>query len=168
MNTETAPTAGDIMTARVQTVDPETKLGEIISILLKHNLSNVPVVHQDGTHRRLLGFVSEADCLEFLGNELFYGNPSPPQSAETIMKKHPTCVEPETDIFTLASILTSHRYRHLPVVRDQNLLGIVSRRDVLKSLDQYYRNTDRTRDHQKFPVDVHKIMNHRFIVAGRQ
>lgn len=166
MHAETAPTAGDIMTSRVYTVDPGMKLEEIVSLLLKHKLSNVPVVEQQGDDRRLLGFVSEGDCLEFLGNELFYGNPSPLQTAATIMKKHPTCVQPETDFFTLTSIFTSHRYRHLPVVRDQNLLGIVSRRDVLKSLDEYCRNWDRTRDHEKFPVDVHKIMNHRFIVAG--
>jgi CBS domain-containing protein len=167
MQTETAPTALDIMTSRVQTVDPGMKLGEIVAVLLKHKLSNVPVVETQGDHRRLLGFVSEGDCLEFLGNELFYGNPSPTQTARTIMKKHPTCVAPETDIFTLTSIFTSHRYRHLPVVRDQNLLGIVSRRDVLKSLDEYSRSWDRTRDQEKFPIDIHKIMNHRFIVSGQ-
>ncbi len=166
MQTETTPTAQSIMNTQVQTVDPEMKLGELVPFLLKHELSNVPVVKQVGDERRLLGFVSEGDCLEFLANELFYGNPSPPQTAETIMKKHPACVGPETDIFTLTSIFTSHRYRHLPVVRDQNLLGIVSRRDILKSLDEYYRDRVRTHDRERFPVDVHKIMNHRFIVAG--
>jgi CBS domain-containing protein len=168
MHSETAPTAQDVMKRQVHTVSPEMHLGEITSFLLKHDVSNAPVVQQEGEERRLLGFVSEADCLEFLANELFYGNPSPPQTAETIMKKHPACVEPEIDIFTLSSIFTSHRYRHLPVVRDQNLLGIVSRRDILKSLDEYYRDWVRTRDRERFPADVHKIMNHRFIVAGHK
>ncbi len=167
MNTETTPTAQDMMNAHVHTVSPEMQLGEIVTLLLKHDISNVPVVKQEGDDRRLLGFVSEGDCLEFLANELFYGNPSPPQTAETIMKKHPACVGPEMDIFTLTSIFTSHHYRHLPVVQDQYLLGIVSRRDILKSLDAYYRDWVRTRDRERFPVDVHKIMNHRFIIAGR-
>jgi CBS domain-containing protein len=166
MHTKTTPTARDIMNPHVRTVGPEMKLGEIVTFLLKHDLSNVPVVRQEGDYRLLLGFVSEGDCLEFLVNELFYGNPCPPQTAETIMKKHPVCVGPETDIFTLTSIFTTHRYRHLPVVQDQHLLGIVSRRDILKSLDEYYRDWVRTRDRERFPVDVHKIMNHRFIVAG--
>jgi CBS domain-containing protein len=168
MPDEAAPTAGEIMNRHVHTIGPEMNLGEIATFLLKHNVSNVPVVEQTGDDRWLLGFVSEADCLEFLANELFYGNPSPLQTAKTIMKKHPSCVEPEIDIFTLTSIFTSHRYRHLPVVRDQNLLGIVSRRDILKSLDEYYRDWVRTRDRERFPADVHKIMNHRFIVAGHK
>ncbi len=153
------------MNSHVQTIGPEMQLGEIVTFLLKHGLSNAPVVERHGADGGLLGFVSEADCLEHLSNELFYGNPSPSQTAETIMKKHPTCVSPETDIFALTSIFTSHRYRHLPVVEGQKLVGIISRRDILKSLDQYYRDWSRNRDRQRFPIDVHKIMNHRFIVA---
>ena len=166
MNTKTVPTAQDIMETRVQTVDPEMGLIDVVACLLKHEVSNAPVVKREGKNRRLLGFISEGDCLEFLANELFYGNPSPPQTARTIMKMHPICVEPDKDLFTLTSIFTSHRYRHLPVVERENLLGIVSRRDVLRSLDDYYGDWINMKDHERFPVDVHQIMNHRFLVSG--
>lgn len=73
----------------------------------------------------MLGFISEADCLEYLSNELFYGNPSPPRSAESIMKKHPVCVGPDAELLTLTSIFLSQGYRHLPVVEDQHLVGII-------------------------------------------
>jgi CBS-domain-containing membrane protein len=165
MTSQTTPTAREIMNPHVQTVSPETLLADIVAFLLKHGLSNVPVVRQHGDKRLLEGFVSEADCLEFLANELFYGNPSPPQTAETIMKKHPVCVGPKEDVFTLTSLFTSHHYRHLPVVEQQHLLGIVSRRDILKALDKYYRQWSRSRDRQRFPLDLHKIMNHRFLVS---
>lgn len=166
MKTVPAPTAQDFMNGHVRTIEADMHLVDVVAFLLKHELSNAPVVKKDGNNRLLQGFVSEGDCLEFLANELFYGSPSPPQTAETIMKRHPTCVSPETDIFTLTSIFMSHRYRHLPVVQDQHLLGIVSRRDILKALDEYYRDWTRTRDRERFPVDLHKIMNHRFLVTS--
>jgi CBS-domain-containing membrane protein len=166
MKAQSSPTAQDIMTRHVRTIEAEMHLEDIVAFLLKHELSNAPVTKKDGNRQQLLGFVSEGDCLEFLANELFYGNPSPTQTAETIMKRHPTCVSPDTDVFTLTSIFTSHRFHHLPVVQEQYLLGIVSRRDVLRALHDYYRDWDRTREHERFPVDLHKIMNHRFIVSG--
>ena len=166
MHTQTAPTARDIMTGYVHCLAPEMQLQEIVDFLLKHKISNAPVVKQDGAKRQLLGFVSEADCLEFFSNEMFYGNPSPLQTAEKIMKKHPTCVGPDADVFALTSVFLSHRYRHLPVVdSDHNLLGMISRRDILKSLDEYYRRWTRESDRERFPVDVHQIMNHRFIMT---
>ena len=166
MHTETTPNASEIMNARVHCVEPQMSLAEIVTFLLKHKISNAPVVRNEGNRRHLLGFISEGDCLEFLANEMFYGNPSPAQTAQTIMKKHPTCVSPETDVFALTSIFMSHRFRHLPVVEaDQNLLGIISRRDILKSLDGYYRQWTQSSDRERFPVDIHKIMNHRFIVT---
>lgn len=167
MHTETTPTARDIMNTHVQCVQPEMMLGDIVAFLLKHKISNAPVVKHDGNVKHLLGFISEGDCLEFLANEMFYGNPSPTQTATTIMKKHPTCVGPETDVFALTSIFMSHQFRHLPVVDgDHHLLGIVSRRDILRALDEFYHKWNRSSDRERFPVDVHKIMNHRFIVTG--
>lgn len=166
METSRTPTASDIMNPHVHTIGPELGLADIVKFLVSHDISNAPVVQQEGARRILMGFVSEGDCLEFLGNELFYGNPSPPQTAETIMKRHPVCISPETDMFTITSILTNHRFRHLPVVQDQELLGIVSRHDILKSLDKYYHERDNSQDRKRVPVDLHKIMNHRFIVTG--
>ena len=159
------PTALDVMNRHVQTIQPDTSLADVVTFLIKHELSNVPVVREENSQRMLVGFVSEEACLEFLANELFYGNPSPPQTAETIMTKHPMCVGPGEDIFTLTSIFTSHHYRHLPVVEGQHLLGIVSRRDIIKALDQYYRDWTQTRNRERFPVDLHQIINHRFLVS---
>lgn len=159
------PVASDIMNRRVETIDPGMELADVVSFLIKHDLSNAPVVKQEGDCRVLVGFVSEKDCLEFLSNELFYGNPSPAQTAETIMSKHPVCVGPDEDLFTLASIMTNHPYRHLPVVDGKQLVGIISRRDLIKTLEQYYRSWMKTRDRAHFRVDLHQIMNHRFIVT---
>lgn len=165
MTTLASPTAQDLMNRDVWTIAPDMHLVDIVAFLQKHKLSNAPVTQKEGNQQRLLGFISEGDCLECLANELFYGNPSPVQTAETMMKRHPTCVTPTTDIFTLTSIFMSHKFRHLPVVEGPMLLGIISRRDILKSLDKYYREWSETRDHERFPVDLHEIMNLRFLVG---
>jgi CBS domain-containing protein len=65
----------------------------------------------------------------------------------------------------LTSIFTSHRFHLLPAVQDGNLIGIVSRRDVLNAIDAYYRDWIRNRERERFPVDLHQIMNHRFIMG---
>ena len=163
--TKATPLAKDFMTKHVHTVAPDMPLADVVSCLLKHKISNVPVVEKKDGGEILIGFVSEGDCLEFLSNELFYGNPSPPQTARTIMKRHPVCVTPDTNLFALASVFVNHRLRHLPVVEDQNLVGIVSRRDILKATDDYYRNLMKQRDKDRERPDIREIMYHRFMVS---
>jgi CBS domain-containing protein len=81
------------------------------------------------------------------------------------MRKHPVCIGPEVDIFTLTSIFVSHHYRHLPVVENDCLVGIVSRRDILRALNRYYNEWSSLRTHDRFRPDLHEIMNHRFLVT---
>jgi CBS domain-containing protein len=168
MKHKAAPQAQDFMTRHVQTVTPDMPLGELVHFLKRHHVSNAPVVEATPDGRELLvGFISEGDCLAQLANEVFFGNPAQPQTVRTMMRRHPVCVEPETDIFTLASIFVNHRYRHLPVVQEGRLLGIVSRRDILQALDAYYREAIQERTLDRFPPDLHEIINLRFVGKSR-
>jgi CBS domain-containing protein len=159
------PVASDFMRANVYTISADMPLGDITSFLLKHEISNAPVVETVAGIQRLVGFVSERDCLAGLTNESFFGSPAPKQTAATLMRRHPICVAPETDLFALASIFISHGYRHLPVTKGDQLLGIVSRRDVLRAVEKYYRQLINQSTHEHFPPDVHLLINHRFLVS---
>lgn len=159
------PRAKDFMTRHVYSITPEMPLADVIEYLEKHAVSNAPVIETQGERSTLVGFVSERDCLEFLANETFFGSPSPLQTAATIMRRHPVCVEPETELFTLASIFVSHGYRHLPVVEDGELVGIVSRRDILKAMNAYYQKTLRDKDRDRRLSDYSDVMQRRFIVS---
>jgi CBS domain-containing protein len=163
---KSAPSAADYMTRHVHVVTPDMPLGDVVQFLLHHEISNAPVVEKQDQKQVLIGFISERDCLEFLSNEAFYGCPSPLQTARTIMRMHPVCVSPETELFTLASIFSSHRYRHLPVVEHDELLGIVSRRDVLKAMDEYYQDAIKSHDEQRSRPDLRKIVNLRFLAKS--
>jgi CBS domain-containing protein len=161
-----SPQAKEFMTRRPECIPPQMPLADIIDFLLRHEVSNAPVVAERDGRTMLVGFVSERDCLEYLANESFYGSPAPPQRAETIMRKHPICVQPNTELFTLASIFVNHGYRHLPVVENGELLGIVSRRDILKAMNDYYQREIRDRDRERHPPELGEMMQTRLIVTG--
>jgi len=162
---EKVPFAEDVMQTKVHTIHPDMPLDEIIMFLLKHEISNAPVVIPQAGRPRLVGFISERDCLAGLANESFFGSPAPKQTAATLMRKHPICVAPETELFALASIFISHDYRHLPVTRDDELLGIISRRDILRAVEKHYCSVVSKYTSEHFPPDAHLLMNHRFLVS---
>jgi CBS domain-containing protein len=164
----TTPTAADVMTQQLRTVSAETSIPDVIDFLLKHKISNAPVVDSKNGRTELVGFISERDCLACLANESFYGDASQTETARTIMRAHPVCVTPETEVFALASILISHGFRHLPVVSDGVLVGIVSRRDVLRVLNEYYKAFAADQANARFfRPDFHEIVNLRFLMEGR-
>ncbi|HUG90029.1 MAG TPA: CBS domain-containing protein [Planctomycetaceae bacterium] len=168
MTAAVSPQARNFMNRQVRTVTPDVPLADVVTLLIEQGISNVPVVQREGERSLLVGFISERDCLEHLSNEAFYGSPMPPQTAGTVMRKHPVCVDPGTELFTLVSIFVHHGYRHLPVVdADNQLLGLVSRRDILRALDEFYRQSLREHDQQHFPPDVHELIHHRFLMKGR-
>jgi len=160
-----SPRAHDFMKTHVQTVTPDMSLDTVIQFLLNHKVSNAPVVEVSNGSKRLVGFISEQDCLAVLSDESFFGSPSPPQTARTIMRKHPICVSVDTEVFTLASIFVNHGYRHLPVTDGDTLLGIVSRRDILRALNEYYSQSYKEGVRRRFRPDPKQLIHHRFLVS---
>jgi CBS domain-containing protein len=159
------PLARDYMQRHVHTVTPGMTLEEVVAFLLAHQVSSAPVVEEQDGHRVLVGFVSEHDCLDHLSNELFYGMPVPPQTAATIMRKHPVAVAPETELFTLASVFVHHGMRHLPVVEAGNLVGVISRRDILEAMERYYRDFLRSEEQQRHPPSLRDILAQQVVVT---
>lgn len=114
----------------VATVGPTATVAELISALADHNVGALPVV--DG--ERLIGIVSERDVVRRLhtgGAELLSS------VVADIMTTDVTTCAPGDDVETLAAVMTSGRFRHLPVVVDGRLAGIVSIGDIVKArIDQ--------------------------------
>lgn len=160
------PTAADLMTTRFETVSPEMSLGDVIQVLIRHHLSSAPVIRQQEGKRKLVGFLSERDCLTAITQESYFGNPAPPQTVATVMKKAPLCVSANTDIFSLASIFSQHGFRQVPVIRDGEIVGIVNRREVLIAVEKYYNDSNWQKLSERFRPDIHELVNHRFIISG--
>jgi CBS domain-containing protein len=110
----------------VVTVSPETSVRELLSLLAEHNIGAV-VVSSDGTS--VSGIVSERDVVRALvrGTEVLER-----QVAE-IMTAEVRTVALDDTVDGLMRLMTEHRIRHVPVIVDGGLHGIVSIGDVVKS-----------------------------------
>jgi CBS domain-containing protein len=62
------------------------------------------------------------------------GRASPQTQVSEIMQRNVICVEPDKSIEECMAIMTAKRVRHLPVISDDELLGIVSIGDLVKSI----------------------------------
>ena len=110
----------------VTTASPSTTLLEIAHKLAAKRIGAIVVVSAGG---EVAGIVSERDIIRVLGT---HGAECLSQPVSQIMTKQVvTCLETDT-LDELMAMMTARRFRHLPVVTDGALVGIVSIGDVVK------------------------------------
>ncbi|GLW13185.1 histidine kinase [Microtetraspora sp. NBRC 13810] len=111
----------------VATVRPDATVSELLATLAERNIGAVVVCGEGG---RIAGIVSERDVVRRL-NDRGAGVLDAPVS--TIMTTEVRTCEPADNVDDLRQTMTNHRIRHVPVVSDGRLAGIVSIGDVVKS-----------------------------------
>jgi CBS domain-containing protein len=122
-----ATTTTDQATSRVTTVTPGTTVRDLIAQLARHNFGALVVTSGGGV---IEGIVSERDVVRRLherGAELLDA-----QVSEIMTREVRTC-HGEDEVADLRQVMTEHRIRHLPVVRDGLLVDIVSIGDIVKA-----------------------------------
>lgn len=134
-----------IMSAAVVTVAPTAALKDVARVLLVHRISGVPVVNGDG---RVLGVVSEGDFLVKASGDLGYRErPSNwlfgdddrqalkrgAQTAADAMTRPAITIDPRATVAEAARVMVRRSVNRLPVVDDGRLVGIVTRRDVVRA-----------------------------------
>ena len=112
--------AKDIMTREVISVGPHKPVKEVAALLVEHRFSAVPVVNKRG---QLVGIVSEADIVSRKGKQ-----------ARSIMSTEIISVGEETPVAEIASLLMNHSIKRVPVMRENTMVGIVSRADVVRAI----------------------------------
>jgi CBS domain-containing protein len=138
--------ARDLMTTDVVTVGPETSVRHVAQVMLRHRISAVPVVDDEG---KLAGIVSEGDLMRRaeLGSakgrswwlELLVGPEDAArdyvkahgQRARNVMTGEVVTADEDMPAASIAAILEEKRIKRLPILRDGRLVGIVSRADLL-------------------------------------
>ncbi len=127
-------TARDIMTTRLVTLSEDLPIEKAIKLLLKNAISGAPVVDDEG---RLTGILSELDCLRMLSSDEFLGDDQEEGGLVAhFMSKSPKTIEADLGVYRIAHLFLTQAIRRLPVVEEGRLLGQVSRRDVLKAVDE--------------------------------
>lgn len=119
----------DILQAKggdVVTVAHETPVRELVALLAGKNIGAVLVSTAENP---VAGIVSERDVVRGLAN----GTDVLDSPVSVIMTSNVQTVTPDRSVEELAELMTVHRIRHVPVVLDGELLGIVSIGDVVKS-----------------------------------
>jgi CBS domain-containing protein len=112
--------------ASVATITPETSVAGLLTELTVHNIGAMVVVGPDG----LVGIVSERDVvrkLHEIGGDILR------QPVSEIMTTLVVTCTPEDSVDSLTALMTENRVRHVPVVINGRLAGIVSIGDVVKT-----------------------------------
>jgi len=124
----------DVLTSKpsheVVTISPDATVRELLGLLAEHNVGAV-VVSGDG--QTVEGIVSERDVVRRLHEDesVLDG------AVSVIMTSDVATCEPTTPVDDLRVMMTERRIRHVPVVTDGRLIGIISIGDVVKSsIDQ--------------------------------
>lgn len=133
-------TARDIMTRRPVSVGADATITDAITVLLRKDISGVPVVDTAGA---LVGILSERDCLRVIAvGEYTAASHDKLRSVAEFMSPATYTASPEVGIYSLADFFLTHHERRLPVVAGGKLVGIVSRRDVLKGIRKMIRRRE--------------------------
>lgn len=120
----------DIMTTPVITARKDMVLTEVIKLLLRWHISGTPVVDDENN---LIGIISEHDIMNFA----LSGNAAT-TTVEEAMTREVVAFPPETDIETLVNCYASRRFRRVPIIKEGKVVGIVSRREILREMNRLY------------------------------
>jgi CBS domain-containing protein len=144
--------AKEIMTTDVLTVPEDTAVSEVARLLTEKKISGVPVLNQE---KELVGIVCESDIIEqtrqvhlptvvnLMGYILFLESGKRFEkelkkmmglSARDIMSSPVKSVTPETPVEDIATLMTDHRINSIPVLEGRQLVGIVGKKDIVRSL----------------------------------
>lgn len=121
----------------VVTIPSDATVADLLDLLDEHRIGAVVVSDDDGV---VSGIVSERDVVVHL-----HRHPADLRAVPVreLMTSDPTTCTPDDDVEALARTMTEGRFRHLPVLVDGRLAGIVSIGDVVKQrLDQLQHERD--------------------------
>jgi len=119
-------TAGAIMTTDLITVRPDASIESAIEILLSESISGLPVTDDDG---RLVGVITEFALLA-----VTYDKRVKNHTVSQHMTREVITVDISDPISRIADLCIVHRVRRVPVMHDGRMIGVITRRDVLRAL----------------------------------
>jgi CBS domain-containing protein len=111
----------------VATTTADATVGDVVADLVRHRIGAL-VVSPDG--QQIEGIVSERDIVQHLSDVRADVLEEPVTS---IMSTSVRTCSPADDVESIMNLMTEHRVRHVPVVEDGRLCGIISIGDVVKS-----------------------------------
>ncbi|MBL0373590.1 CBS domain-containing protein [Rhizobium sp. KVB221] len=140
--------AKDVMTTTIVSVSPENSVRHAAEIMLINHVSGLPVIDNSGL---LVGIISEGDLIRRteLGSEAITSLSDGVLPAEErayafirrsswkigdAMSRNPIAIDEDTSLARISRLMQEHGIKRIPVTRNGELIGIVSRADLLKAI----------------------------------
>jgi tRNA nucleotidyltransferase (CCA-adding enzyme) len=153
------PTARELMSSPVRTIRPTTTINEAQRILLRYGHSGLVVVDEQA---QLVGIISRRDIDLALHHGFGHAK------VKGYMTKNIKTITPQTLLSEMQSLMVTYDIGRLPVVENGQLLGIVTRTDVLRQL--YQKESEASLSNHQFPITNSQspIPNHQLPITNYQ
>ena len=147
--------AKDVMTSPVVSIEPDASIWQAVRIMLQRHISGLPVIDQKGA---LVGIVTEGDFLRRAETGTQRRRPrwleyliGPGRLADEYTRAHgrkvsqimttdPLTITEDTPLDEIVRLMEKRQIKRLPVVRDQQVVGIVSRANLVHALASVARD----------------------------
>jgi CBS-domain-containing membrane protein len=155
--------ASEVMTRSVLTVHTGSTVQQAAALLCEHGITSLPVLDEDD---RVVGIVSEVDLIrDRMPHDprshlrpLPQDPPDPSRLVVEVMQEPVVCLAQYADVADLAAVMLDNNVRAVPITDAGRLLGIVSRRDLLRTL---------LRDDDAIRADVERLLDESSGVSGQ-
>lgn len=111
----------------IYSIAPDAPVLEAIKHMAEHRIGALLVMRGE----QLVGVMSERD---YARKVILQGRSSAQTAVSDIMSSTPLTVSPDTDVFDCMRLCTDSRIRHLPVVQDGKVVGVISIGDLVKAV----------------------------------
>jgi CBS domain-containing protein len=119
--------AKDVMTTNVFSVSQDTALIDAIILLIEKNIAGVPIVDKGNN---LKGIITEKDMMDLLNK----GKVTSSMRVSDFSSIKVNVVNPNDDLTKVSKIFMENSYRMVPVCEGAKLVGVISRRDIIKTV----------------------------------
>jgi CBS domain-containing protein len=113
----------DVMTKDVATLNPDDTIERAAQLMKQYNVGSIPVCDSE----KVIGMITDRDIAV---RSVAQGENGKNQKVREIMSSNPVIINSETDIHDAARIMSERQVRRLPVVENNNIVGIVAIGDI--------------------------------------
>ncbi|KAA3617073.1 MAG: CBS domain-containing protein [Calditrichaeota bacterium] len=139
------PQISEFMDKTFVTLSPDMDVYKAIDVLLDRGVTSAVVVDP---YDRIVGILSEKDCLTVLTKGVYHVLPS--AKVSDIMTTKVVTTSADTDVFQVADIFLKHFFRRLVIADEDNkMIGQITRRDLLRVIRQWKKES---KDTKKAPI----------------
>jgi CBS domain-containing protein len=111
---------------QVFSISPDKSLQDVVNALVEHNCGSLVVCEHD----RMIGIITERDILRACAE---LDEPLANISVAVRMTRNVVTCTPDCDVETIMGLMTEHRVRHMPLLENGRLAGLISIGDIVKA-----------------------------------